>query len=45
MLETKKVTASTVLQYGVSILFDKISVDTGLRTILKKCFPQNGKKF
>jgi transposase len=44
MLEIKKVTAPTVLQYGVSILFDKISVDTGLRTILKECFPQKWQK-
>ncbi len=44
MLVTKKDTAPSVLQCGVSILFDKISVDTGLRIILKECFPNNWQK-
>lgn len=44
MLESKSMTAPTVLQCGVSILFDKISIDTGLRAILKECFPNKWKK-
>ena len=44
ILETKRVTSPIILQYGVSILFDKISVDTGLREILKECFPNKWQK-
>jgi transposase len=44
ILETKVVTAPKVLQCGVSILFDKISVDTGLRATLKECFPNKWQK-
>lgn len=44
MVKAKKNNAPTVLQCGVSILFDKISVDTGLREILKECFPEKWRK-
>lgn len=43
-LESKPMTAPTVLQCGVSILFDKVSVDTGLRAIIKECFPDKWQK-
>jgi hypothetical protein len=44
ILKAKKVSAPTVLQCGLSILFDRISVDTGLRAILKECFPKKWRK-
>lgn len=44
MVKAKKESVPTVLQCGASILFDKISVDTGLRAILKECFPEKWQK-
>ena len=39
IVEKQSLKAPTILQCGASILFDKISSDNGLRTVLQKCFP------
>jgi len=44
MQTVKKTNSPTVLQCGASILFDKVSVDTGLKTVLKNVFPEKWQK-